>query len=355
MYRAARPLLFALDAERAHGLAMAWLQRVSTSAALRTRLERANAVRDARLEQELWGLKFPGPVGLAAGLDKDARAPLAWQALGFGFAELGTATPEPQAGNAKPRLWRMPAEQALCNKMGFNNDGAGAIAERVARAKHDARIPLGANIGKNKDTPLDRAVDDYEACYGALAPHADFLVVNVSSPNTPGLRALQKREALGELLGALQDAAVAHGLQHRPLLVKLDPDLDDAALAETVGACLEQRVQGLVCTNTSVGLPKPAGAEGGVSGAPLRARSTQVLRKVADLTDGKLPLVGVGGVFTAEDAYAKVRAGASLVEVYTGFIYGGPGTARRIHEGLLPLLERDGFRHVRDAVGADRR
>jgi dihydroorotate dehydrogenase len=352
LYRIARPLLFAQDAERAHERAMAWLARVSASPGLRGSLEARHAVEDPRLAQELWGVRFPRPVGLAAGFDKSARAPLAWQALGFGFAEFGTATPGPQEGNPRPRVWRVPRERALCNRLGFNNDGAGAIAERIARARPEARIPWGANLGKQADTPLEQAAEDYEACYGALAPHADFLVVNVSSPNTPGLRALQGKEPLTRLLGALQDAAVAHGLQHRPLLVKIDPDLHGEALRDTVSACMEARVGGLVCTNTSVQLPRPEGMEGGVSGAPLRGPSTEVLRQVARLTEGKMPLVGVGGVFTAEDAYEKVRAGASLVELYTGFVYGGPGTAARIHRGLLRLLERDGHRHLKDAVGA---
>lgn len=352
LYRLARPLLFAQDPERAHALAMAWLRRVGASPGWRAALERRLAVRDARLRQELWGLAFPAPMGLAAGFDKSAEAPLAWQALGFGFAELGTATPEPQAGNPGPRLWRMPAERALCNRMGFNNDGAGAVAERIARARPFARVPLGANIGKNRDTPLERAADDYEAAYGALAPQADFVVVNVSSPNTPGLRALQQAEHLRGLLAALQDAAVAHDVQHRPLLVKLDPDLRPEALDEVVRTCVEARVQGLVCANTSVELPRPRGAEGGVSGAPLRERSTAVLRRAAELTQGALPLVGVGGVFSAEDAYAKLRAGASLLEGYTGFVYEGPGYAKRVHAGLLDLLERDGLGHVREAVGA---
>jgi len=346
LYRLARPLAFALDAERAHEVGMGVLEHLSGSPSLRRAAARKYVVDDARLKQDLWGLTFPGPVGMAAGFDKSARAPLAWQALGFGFAELGTATPLPQPGNPRPRLWRLPKERALVNKMGFNNDGAGAIAERLARARPEARIPLGANIGKNKVTPVERAVDDYEAAYGALAPQADFIVVNVSSPNTPGLRALQRRDALEQLLGKLQDAAVAKDLQHRPLLVKIDPDQDDAALQEVVQACLDARVQGLVCTNTSAVLPKPAGTEGGLSGLPLRDRSTLVLRRVAELA---------GRIFTAEDAYAKVRAGASLVEVYTGFVYEGPAFAARLHHGLLALMERDGIRHLRDAVGADLR
>lgn len=350
LYDLARPFLFAQDPERVHERAMAALVRVSASPALRARFEKRFRIEDPRLAQHLWGLRFPLPVGLAAGFDKSARAPLAWQALGFGFAELGTVTPRPQEGNPRPRLWRDAASQALVNRMGFNNDGAPAVAERLAAARGQARIPLGINVGKQKETPLERAGADYLACIEAAAPAADFVVVNVSSPNTPGLRALQAAGPLRALLQPLADRARA---LRKPLLLKLDPDLDPPALEAAVGVALEVKVAGIVATNTSVALPKPLGAEGGVSGAPLRARSTEALRRIAARTLGEVPLVGVGGVFSAEDAYEKVLAGASLVEVYTGFVYGGPATARSIHEGLLRLLERDGHARLADAVGGD--
>lgn len=349
LYGGARPLLFAGDPERTHDRAMGLLATVSSSAPLRRALEARHRVEHPALEQRLWGLRFAAPVGLAAGFDKSARAPLAWQALGFGFAELGTVTPDPQPGNPKPRVWRDARRKALVNRLGFNNDGARAMAERLAAARPHATIPLGVNIGKQRDTPLEQAVRDYLACLEACGPAADFVVVNVSSPNTPGLRALQERGRLRGLLEPLRERAKALG---KPLLVKLDPDLQPAALEGAVTECLDARVDAIVATNTSVELPRPAGMEGGVSGLPLKQRSTEVLRAIAELTRGEVPLVGVGGVFTAEDAYEKVLAGASLVEVYTGFVYEGPGCARRIHMGLAGLLQRDGHRHLRDSAGA---
>lgn len=350
LYDLARPLLFAQDPERVHERAMAAMARVSASASLRRVLEARCAVDAPALAQALWGLDFPRPVGLAAGFDKSARAPLAWQALGFGFAELGTVTPLPQAGNPRPRVFRLPAERALVNRLGFNNDGATAAAQRLAAAKGGATIPLGVNIGKQKETPLDAAGRDYLACLDAAGPAADFVVVNVSSPNTPDLRALQEEQRLRALLAPLAERARGLG---KPLLVKLDPDLPPEALDGAVRAALDARVQGIVATNTSATLPRPPSVgAGGLSGAPLRDCATDVLRRVALQVRGEVPLVGVGGVMGPEDAYAKVLAGASLVEVYTGFVYGGPATARDLHRGLLRLLERDGHGRLRDAVGA---
>jgi dihydroorotate dehydrogenase len=348
LYRLARPLLFAQDPERAHDRVMRWLVRVNGSPAMQRRLAARYAVRSPALEQELWGLRFPAPLGLAAGLDKNANAPLAWQALGFGFAELGTVTPRPQPGNPPPRLWRDPRRKALVNRMGFNNDGAHAVAERLAAAKPAATIPLGLNIGKQRETPIEQAAADYLTCL-EQATSADFVVVNVSSPNTPGLRALQ---APGKLRALLEPLAVRARGSGKPLLVKLDPDLEPRDLEAAVHAALDARVSGIVATNTSATLPKPPWAEGGLSGLPLKNRSTEVLRRIAGLVQGQVPLIGVGGVFTAEDAYEKVLAGASLVEAYTGFVYEGPGCARRVHEGLLDLLRRDGHANVQAAVGA---
>jgi dihydroorotate dehydrogenase len=350
LYRLARPLLFAQDPEAAHERVMAFLARTSASPRTRARMQQRNAPRAPALRQTLWGLDFPGPIGLAAGMDKSARAPLAWQALGFGFAELGTITPLPQPGNAKPRLWRDARNLALVNQMGFNNDGAAAVAERIATAKPRASIPLGVNLGKQKDTPLDDAARDYRACLDAAGPSAHFVVVNVSSPNTPWLRALQEEARLRALLEPLLARARELG---KPLWLKLSPDLAPQELDAAVRVALDLRVAAVVCTNTSAELPKPEGTQGGVSGAPLRARSTEALRRAAQLAQGQLTLVGSGGVFTAEHAYEKVRAGASLVEVYTGFVYEGPSLPRRLHGGLAALLERDGFGSVREAVGAD--
>jgi dihydroorotate dehydrogenase len=350
LYDLAKPLLFAQDPERVHERAMAGLAKVSASPSLRAALARRFVVADPRLAQEVAGLRFPRPVGLAAGFDKSARAPLAWQALGFGFAELGTVTPLPQEGNPKPRMFRMPRERALVNRLGFNNEGASLAAQRLAAAKAHAAIPLGINVGKQRSTPLERAGEDYAACLDAALPIADFLVVNVSSPNTPGLRALQEEAPLRALLAPL--AARSRGAG-KPLFVKLDPDLPAPDLEGAVRAALDAKVAGIVATNTSARLPRPeAIGAGGVSGQPLRDQALGVLRAVAVQVQGEVSLVGVGGIATAEDAYARLRAGASLVEVYTGFVYGGPGTACRIHQGLLRLLERDGHARLEDAVGA---
>jgi dihydroorotate dehydrogenase len=353
LYDLARPLLFLGDPERAHERVMGWLRRVSASPAMRARLAQRYVVDDPRLSQKVWGLDFPRPVGLAAGFDKSGRAPLAWQALGFGFAELGTVTPLPQEGNPKPRVFRDARRRALVNRLGFNNDGAAALGARLSAAKRDARIPLGVNIGKQRDTHLDDALADYLACFEAAGPPADFVVVNVSSPNTPGLRALQEPARLRALLEPLATRARDEG---KPMLVKFDPDMEAKQLEGAVGVALDLRVGGIVATNTSGELARPPQlGQGGLSGLPLFERSTQVLRQIAELTDGRVPLIGVGGVASAEDAYAKVLAGASLVEVYTGFVYEGPGCARAIHEGLVKLLERDGHARVADAVGAGRR
>jgi dihydroorotate dehydrogenase len=359
LYRALRPLLFRLDAERAHRLVLTGL------AACESALARAHVAPQPwshpLLQQQLWNLTFPNPIGLAAGFDKDGRAPHVWPLLGFGFAELGTVTAEAQPGNPPPRLFRLPADRAVINRLGFNNAGAVAVAGHLSRLRQSVAvtIPLGLNIGKSRRTPLDAAVEDYRQSLRPLFPLASYVVINVSSPNTPGLRDLQSETQLETLLAAL--GAENHILAQRhnhpppPLLIKIAPDLPDEAFASIVRVARDGGAAGLVATNTTVartGLRTAITESGGLSGVPLRDRATAVIRLLYRLADGALPIIGVGGVFTAEDAYAKIRAGASLVQLYTGMIFEGPRLAHRIARGLAACLQRDG-RRLGDAVGVD--
>ncbi len=358
LYRLIRPLLFRLDAERAHDLVFRGLL-----AAERVLAQRATrAWSHPTVAQRVWDLVFPNPVGLAAGFDKDARAPHVWPLLGFGFAELGTITAAAQPGNPRPRLFRLPRDRALINRLGFNNAGADAVAEHLARLRRVAppSIPIGINIGKSRNTPLEQAAEDYAHSFRRLASLADYVVINVSSPNTPGLRDLQAEEHLRQLLAVLvsENAAWAQREQRqpRPLLIKVAPDLSDEALASIVAVAQNGGVAGLVATNTTLnrdGLLTPTTEAGGLSGAPLRERATAVVRTLFRLAGDTLPIIGVGGVFSAADAYAKIRAGATLVQTYTGMIYEGPRLAYRIARGLVELLARDGLAHIRDAIGKD--
>lgn len=277
----------------------------------------------------VFGVRFPGPVGLAAGMDKDGRALRAWPAFGFGFVEVGTVTWHAQPGNPRPRLYRLPASEAVINRMGFNNGGATALAERL-RALGPLRVPLGVSIGKSKVTPVEEAVEDYRSSLRALEPYADYFAVNVSSPNTPGLRGLQDKAALDELLGALTTPV--------PLLVKIAPDLTDSAIGELLEVCASHGVAGLIATNTTLSRAGLAATDvargeeqGGLSGRPLTARALEVVTRVAKETDGKLPIIGVGGIHSPDDAARMLDAGASLVQLYTGFIYRGPGLVRAIN------------------------
>lgn len=357
LYPFLRPFLFAADSERAHHLAIDALK------VLQATTPAMPPPSDARLSQTLWELHFPNPVGLAAGYDKNAAVPLAWSALGFGFAELGTITAKAQPGNPKPRIFRLEQDAALINRLGFNNDGAAAVAQRLKHLlpPHCSHpIPLGFNIGKSKVTPLEEAANDYVESLEQVFPFADYLVVNVSSPNTPELRKLQEPERLGRLLETLrvrnQQLATQANRSPKPLLVKIAPDLTDTEVIEVARVALAVGVSGLIATNTTITRPTLRSAiheEGGLSGKPLAKRATEVLRILFRTVEGKLPLIGVGGIFSAEDAYTRVRAGASLVQVYTGLIYQGPLLPRRIVYGLSRLLTRDGLRHLRDAVGKD--
>ncbi|MGE0826730.1 MAG: quinone-dependent dihydroorotate dehydrogenase [Candidatus Binatia bacterium] len=356
LYPFLRPFLFAVDSEHAHQLALNALRLLQNVPFALT------APTTPRLVQDLWGLQFSNPIGLAAGYDKNAAAPLAWPALGFGFAELGTITAKAQPGNPKPRIFRLPADEALINRLGFNNDGATTVAQRLAELLPPTRqhpIPLGLNLGKSKITPLDEATDDYLASLDLLFPFADYLVVNVSSPNTPELRKLQEPERLGRLLETLQTRNAQLTVSPRPpkpLLVKIAPDLSDAAVVEVARVAQSVGVAGLIATNTTIARPPlrtSINEEGGLSGKPLAARAINVLRVLYRAVEGKMPLIGVGGIFSAEDAYARIRAGASLVQIYTALIYRGPTAPRRIVHGLNTLLARDGVTNIRQVIGKD--
>jgi len=348
LYSLAKPLLFRLPPETAHHVIHRGL-RVAQATPLEGLLRRQYRVEDERLGVDALGLSFPTPVGVAAGFDKNAQIPRALSALGFGHVEVGGVTAEAQAGNPRPRLFRLPEDRALVNRMGFNNEGADAIGERLDESRLPD-VPVGVNIGKSKSTPLEEAADDYAYTYDAVADAGDYFVVNVSSPNTPGLRELQDRGPLVEILSRLQEKGAS------PLLVKVSPDLSEAATADALAVVRDLELDGVIAVNTTTkrdeSLRSPnAAEEGGLSGAPLEHRATERIRFVAERVD--VPVIGVGGIASAEGAYRKLRAGASVVQLYTGLVYEGPQLAREINRGLLGLLERDGFASVEDAVGAD--
>ncbi len=317
-------------------------------------IERRLRVDDPRLRQDLFGLAFGNPVGLAAGFDKQAHAVPVWANLGFGFTEVGTVTAQPQPGNPKPRVFRLPEDRAVINRLGFNSDGAQVVANRLAAWEETGRahrIPLGVNIGKTK--VAEDAGADYVSTFTQLARYADYVAVNVSSPNTPGLRDLQERDALERLITRLAAANRVGGLD-KPILVKIAPDLDPGALEAIVGIARDHGVNGLIVSNTTVGrsgATSPlAGEAGGMSGVPLRELADDVLRR-AHAVAGGLPIIGVGGIFSAEDAWRKILVGASLVQVYTGFVYEGLGLARRINEDLLLLMEQAGVTSLAQVIG----
>ncbi|MCT2585203.1 quinone-dependent dihydroorotate dehydrogenase [Actinophytocola gossypii] len=334
--RVLRRALFRLgdgDPEVAHERTLAAMSRLGPlTGVLRPFYGRSKPV-------EVFGLRFPGPVGLAAGVDKNGVALRAWPGLGFGFVEVGTVTRHPQPGNPRPRLYRLPASEAVINRMGFNNAGAAALAERLRRLRA-RRVPIGVSIGKSKVTPVEEAVEDYRTSLRALFPYADYFAINVSSPNTPGLRGLQDRAALSALLAELRGEAdtLAAGGRRPPLLVKIAPDLTFEAIDEVLSVCAEHDVAGLIATNTTLsreGLvteDQAVGEQpGGLSGRPLAARALEVVSHVTKHGDGRLPVIGVGGIHTPTDAARMFDAGASLVQLYTGFIYRGPALVRRIN------------------------
>jgi dihydroorotate dehydrogenase len=365
LYDLLRPVFFSLAPEPAHHAGTAALHAALATLPQRVAARALLQVRDPALAVERFGIRFPNPVGMAAGFDKAGESFNALGALGFGFVEIGTVTALAQPGNPRPRLFRLPADQALLNRMGFNNPGAEAVAARLRRTPIEP--VLGINIGKSKAAALEDAAADYLRSLELLEPFAAYVAVNVSSPNTPGLRQLQDAAPLRELLRALRARgaalAAARGQAPKPILLKIAPDLTDPQVEEAAGIALEEGVAGLIATNTTVsrdGLRTPAAevegiGAGGISGTPVHRRAVEVVSLVYRTTGGRLPIVGVGGVFGAEDAWRMVRAGAGLVQVWTGFIYRGPGIAREINRGLLQRLRREGMRSLDDAVGAAHR
>ena len=358
-----------------HQQALRWLSYLDTRTAhpqahwIRAQMKQRFCLEDERLEQRIWGQTFRNPVGLAAGFDKDGVASTVWSNFGFGFAEVGTVTWHPQPGNPQPRLFRLLQDQAVLNQMGFNNSGAMAMAERlstqtqassVQASEREEPFPVGINLGKSKITPLAEAAQDYGNSFQVLRDLGDYFVVNVSSPNTPGLRSLQSTEQLRPILDTLQ---TLNG-KRLPLLVKISPDLAEADLTAVVDLALDYQLSGIIATNTTIKrtdlhtqfvAPGQRVTEqaGGISGRPLSDRSTDIIRRIYRQTEGRLPIIGVGGIFTAEDAWNKITAGATLVQIYTGWVYEGPWMLRRILGGLLQQVESQGLKCLSDAIGSN--
>lgn len=333
IYSAVRQALFLLPPESVHHLSLHFLRQrwFSQACAARARFYYPN------LTRRIWNLTFSNPIGLAAGFDKNAVALNAWEDLGFGFAEIGTVTPRPQPGNPCPRIFRIPESKALINRMGFPNDGAEVIAHRLEQLKASGRwpaFPVGINIGKQKETPAEEAPDDYLASFRLLRPYADYFVINVSSPNTPGLRDLQRKDSLDPIVQAL--VAENKKGDPKPILVKIAPDLSHAQIEDVLTCISENQLDGIVATNTTIDKSSVRLKEtGGLSGLPLRQRSTEIIRFIANATGGRLPIIGAGGIFTSDDAKEKLDAGATLLQIYTGFIYQGPLVVSQICRGLI--------------------
>lgn len=330
-----RPILFQFDPEKVHHFTFSLIRFLHKIPGIGWLFRKMYQVEHPALERQVFGLTFKNPVGLAAGFDKDAKLFNELSNFGFGFIEIGTLTPKPQEGNPKKRLFRLKADQAIINRMGFNNGG---VVEAVERLKHNSGVLIGGNIGKNKHTPNEEAVQDYKLCFEALFPHVDYFVVNVSSPNTPNLRALQDKEPLTKLLQTLQQLNVAKP-SPKPILLKIAPDLTDEQLLDIIDIVKDTQIAGVIATNTTLsreGLQSPDKIEmGGLSGKPLTQRSTEVIRFLSEKSNRAFPIIGVGGIHSAQDALEKLEAGASLVQLYTGFIYEGPKLIRDINLALL--------------------
>lgn len=358
-HKLARPALFLGDPERVHQFALNVVRRLPPALLAGD----VSAARDPRLAQTLWGLPFANPVGLAGGFDKNAECVHRWGGYGFSFVEIGTVTPKPQPGNPRPRLFRYPAEKALVNRMGFNNEGAEAVAKRLERlAERPSKHPclIGVSLGRQKDTPagdLGAVERDYITVLKRLYNRGDYFAVNVSSPNTPGLRALQRPEALDRLFASMlaflgERAGAEKRERRKPLLVKLAPDLGDDEIREALGVIMDRGLDGVIATNTT---NQTGGREtGGLGGAPLRERATGAIRLIHETTGGKLPIIGVGGIFTPDDALEKLRAGAALLQVYTGFVYEGPRLANTLCAGVLDAIVREGHENLAEWLKANR-
>ena len=379
LYRQLRPFLFAGDAEKVHERMLSSVEFISKIPGFLPLLRKVFVEENPLLRTQLFDKTLNNPIGLAAGFDKDGRIHPALFALGFGFVEIGTVTPHPQKGNPRPRLFRLPEDQAVINRMGFNNQGAWKMAERLVAktlkiksadadlfevsGDYPANISsgmLGINIGKNKDTTLENATDDYVSALSTLHPFADYFTLNISSPNTENLRNMQEKEALRILLDSVcarRDELDRNHSRNTPLLVKLAPDLDEDALKNSVRVMQEFSIQGVIATNTTVARPvlksKYRTETGGLSGKPLQKRSTEMIRTLFAELGTDIPIIGVGGIFNGADAYEKIKAGAAAVQIYTALIYEGPGLVRKVKAELADLLERDGYKSVSEAVGAD--
>jgi dihydroorotate dehydrogenase len=339
MYKLIKPLFFQFDPEKIHYFVTGSLKNAQKIWGLPALLKKVYGFNHPTLEKELFGLKFKNPVGLAAGFDKNGEYIEELANFGFGFIEVGTVTPLPQPGNDKPRMFRLQEDAALINRMGFNNKGVDVLARKLESVKRDGLI-IGGNIGKNKNTPNEEAVNDYIKCFDRLFHVVDYFVVNVSSPNTPNLRALQEKEPLKHILNTLQQRNLKDGVS-KPILLKIAPDLTDSQLDDIIEIVQETKIAGIIATNTTIsrdGLQAPTSLKnemGGVSGKPVGKRSTEVIRYLSEKSNKAFPIIGVGGIHSAKDAKEKLEAGASLVQVYTGFVYEGPGLVKRILKGLV--------------------
>jgi dihydroorotate dehydrogenase len=352
LYSLLRPLLFRFDPETAHHLTLDALRALRHAPGRRA----LTCQTPLSVPVEVMGLRFDNPVGLAAGLDKNGECADMLAEFGFGFVEVGTVTPRPQPGNPRPRVFRLPERHAIINRLGFNNHGVNALVENLKQYR--PRCPVGINIGRNKDTPNERALDDYLAALRAVYLHADYVTVNISSPNTPGLRALQEGGALEALLRAIKTEQAALATAHKrrvPIALKVAPDLDDEQIAEIARLLLAHRFDAVIATNTTITRPglendRLARETGGLSGRPLKSLSTAVIHKLYDQLQGKVPIIGVGGIETAEDAWEKLVAGAELVQIYTGFIYEGPGLVKRLVTGIEQRVRASGCAGLADAL-----
>jgi dihydroorotate dehydrogenase len=340
MYKVFKFFIFLFKPERAHNISFWLLKKLLGFKLVEKFFKRNFLIEDNSLKRNVFGVEFPNPVGLAAGLDKNASMYKEMSACGFGFIEIGTVTPKPQSGNEKPRLFRLKKDQAVINRMGFNNDGVDAVVERLKNRPKN--IIIGGNIGKNKITPNEKAIDDYMICFDALHPYVDYFVVNVSSPNTPNLRDLQEKEPLKSLLSALMFKNKKEGI-NKPILLKIAPDLTEYQLNDIIEIVQETGISGVIATNTTIsreGLSTDASeiekiGMGGLSGKPLSKRSTEVIKYLHDKSNGAFPIIGVGGIHSEIDALEKLAAGASLIQLYTGFIYEGPGLIKRINKAII--------------------
>ncbi len=356
MYQLVKSVLFRYDPEVIHEKVMSSLSWCGRHPGALRLISTACQFNDPRLTVKRFGLTFPNPVGLAAGFDKNAVAIPSWAALGFGAVEIGSVTALAQPGNPKPRLFRLPADQAIINRMGFNNDGAEVIARRLAKLNTDygsLAVPLGVNLGKSKVTPLEQAAEDYLRSVQVLQPFADYFVINISSPNTPGLRKLQDKDKLADLLAVISSYESAASA--KPILLKIAPELSFAQIDEILELVFNYNLAGIIATNTTTSrnnLSSSLDEAGGLSGKPLASRSLAVLKHLRAQLQDRLPIISVGGIFSAQDVYERLVAGASLVQVYTSFIYEGPLLLRRLNQGLLQLIERDGFSNVEAAIGS---